>query len=259
MKWHFSALLFGLGLGALTSCGRSSGRSGKEAPPEKELDEGQKETGEKENPPVDSVKDQPPASAPNSITHEFQVESFSSNKRFEGKSFVDPNHSFIRPHFQILMSFNLENTDHADYDHDLMGYQLDFTPISREEVNGYLAPGMGKRTTTAETLYFKTQQKFSSGKDLVQYSGTEILLKTSSGEVAIGKFKFEVNPESDPWKSFESPILCEGEYASVCTITLTNTMSKGDPIVIGGFATHESHGQVIIKLKDSNKEAVWHY
>lgn len=193
------------------------------------------------------------------ITHEFQVESFSSNKRFEGKSFVDPNHSFIRPHFQILMSFNLENTDQVDYDHDLMGYQLDFTPISREEVNGYLAPGMGKRTTTAETLYFKTQQKFSSGKDLVQYSGTEILLKTSSGEVAIGKFKSEANPESDPWKSFESPILCEGEYASVCTITLTNTMSKGDPIIIGGFATHESHGQVIIKLKDSNKEAVWKY
>jgi len=33
MKWHFSALLFCLGFGTLTSCGRSSGRSHKKNPP----------------------------------------------------------------------------------------------------------------------------------------------------------------------------------------------------------------------------------
>ena len=260
MKWYLSALLFCLGFGTLTCCGGSSGRSGKEAPPEKEIDEGQKETGEKENPPVDSVKDQPPASTPNSITHEFQVESFSEGKSFPGSYFVDNFGSLINTEHRLEIGVpeSYQNTE-------LKGYALTLIEEIRETVNGHPLPWFstifwkGKEQEHANVLFIRSEkERLNSIDDILELSGQEIFLKSEEGEeVAVGKLI--VNDERSKGSTFDytNTILCEKEYAQVCSISFSQTISKSERHVLGGILVHKVHGNAMLTMINSKKIITW--
>lgn len=260
MKWHLSALLFCLGFGTLTSCGRSSGRSGKEAPPEKEIDEGQKETGEKENPPVDSVKDQPPASAPNSITYEFQVESFSEGKIFPGSWFVDHLGTAVNTEHSLSIGFKEQNWIGENlYNYTLKGYALSVIGEIREMPIGHRLPWIrtGRDNASGDVLFIPSEElDLKKRDDMRSLSGKEIILKTDEGETVVGKFIVTADKNTGN-SQLTDTVLCEKEFAQVCSISFSHTISKSETLIKGGFLVHPVKARAKLTLKNLQKAIIW--
>jgi hypothetical protein len=194
------------------------------------------------------------------ITHEFQVESFSEGKIFPGSYFVDNFGSLINTEHRLEIGVpeSYQNTE-------LKGYALTLIEEIRETVNGHPLPWFstifwkGKEQEHANVLFIRSEkERLKSIDDILELSGQEIFLKSEEEEeVAVGKLI--VNDERSKGSTFDytNTILCEKEYAQVCSISFSQTISKSERHVLGGILVHKVDGNAKLTIINSKKVITW--
>ncbi len=194
------------------------------------------------------------------ITYEFQVESFSEGKIFPGSWFVDHLGTAVNTEHSLSIGFKEQNWIGENlYNYTLKGYALSVIGEIREMPIGHRLPWIrtGRDNASGDVLFIPSEElDLKKRDDMRSLSGKEIILKTDEGETVVGKFIVTADKNTGN-SQLTDTVLCEKEFAQVCSISFSHTISKSETLIKGGFLVHPVKARAKLTLKNLQKAIIW--